>query len=164
MRKINKYTDSPGCKLTLLNLSFGLVLIVFWSTTAWSFESVETEEGAVLQKEDRITADDYGILTQNVRDPFNWDPLVLKKNRVQARQNNDPLFWDFQLSGILWDEKSPIAIIDETMLKEGDMVKGAVVRAIYRDEVLLEQENEYHTLRFKELYELSSEGKSGSKK
>ena len=164
MRKISKYIDSPGCKLTLLNLSFGLVLIVFWSTTALSFESIETEEGAVLQKEDRITADDYGILTQNVRDPFNWDPLVLKKNRVQARQNNDPLFWDFQLSGILWDEKSPIAIIDETMLKEGDMVKGAVVRAIYRDEVLLEQENEYHTLRFKELYELSSEGKSGSKK
>jgi len=142
----------------LVGLSLG------YSCHGWTFEAVETPEGLVLQKETKQEEKKQLLRREIIRDPFNWGPMVVEQYREKSRPTAESLFDGLQLSGIFWDKKMPLAIIDGTVLHEGDAIKGAVVQTISRDEVVLERENEYHTLRFSELLELGSrKGKAGFK-
>ncbi|MFQ6618587.1 MAG: hypothetical protein ACE5QV_07860 [Fidelibacterota bacterium] len=46
------------------------------------------------------------------------------------------------LKGIVWDSESPSAIINDSILKEGDKIGGYEIKKIYPKVVLLEGENE----------------------
>jgi len=147
-----------GC-LLLLGLSLA------YPCLGWSFEVVETPEGQVLLQDVRQEEKKPGLSREGERDPFNWARVLVEQHREKSRPTGESLFQGLQLSGIFADTKMPLAIIDDTVLHEGDIIKGAVVRSIARDEVLLERENEYHTLRFTELLELKNRGgnKAGAK-
>jgi hypothetical protein len=130
----------------------------------WALEAIETPDGLVLQKtvgpEERTQA----LGKESARDPFNWSQILMERYKKKSQPAEDSVFKEFQLLGILWDNKMPLAIIDDQVLHEGDMIKGVTVRTISRNEVLLLHENKSYTLRFSALFELeSNREKAGSK-
>lgn len=68
------------------------------------------------------------------------DPFAVGSVPVQATG-------ELSLSGIIWDEKKPVCLIDGKMLKVGDEISGAKVIEINNDTVLLKVGDELRTLR-----------------
>lgn len=68
------------------------------------------------------------------------DPFAIGSVPVQATG-------DLSLSGIFWDAKKPVCLIDGKMLKAGDEISGAKVIEINKDTVLLKVGDELRTLR-----------------
>jgi hypothetical protein len=68
------------------------------------------------------------------------DPFAVGSVPVQATG-------DLSLSGIFWDAKKPVCLIDGKMLKVGDEISGAKVLEITKDTVLLKVGDELRTLR-----------------
>jgi len=68
------------------------------------------------------------------------DPFAVGSVPVQATG-------DLSLSGIFWDAKKPVCLIDGKMLRVGDEISGAKVLEINRDTVLLKVGDELRTLR-----------------
>lgn len=68
------------------------------------------------------------------------DPFAVGSVPVQATG-------DLSLSGIFWDAKKPVCLIDGKMLKTGDEISGAKVLEINKDTVLLKVGDELRTLR-----------------
>ncbi|MDD5270581.1 MAG: hypothetical protein PHE80_05250 [Candidatus Omnitrophica bacterium] len=68
------------------------------------------------------------------------DPFAVGSVPVQATG-------DLSLSGIFWDAKKPVCLIDGKMLKAGDEISGAKVLEINKDTVLLKVGDELRTLR-----------------
>ena len=68
------------------------------------------------------------------------DPFAVGSVPVQATG-------DLSLSGIFWDAKKPVCLIDGKMLKAGDEISGAKVLEINKDTVLLKVGDEIRTLR-----------------
>ena len=68
------------------------------------------------------------------------DPFAVGSVPVQATG-------DLSLSGIFWDAKMPVCLIDGKMLKVGDEISGAKVLEINKDTVLLKVGDELRTLR-----------------
>jgi len=129
-------------------------IVLLLPARVWPFEISETSEGPVLMREFSQAVLKTGDIKQRVRDPFNWPLEVADLYREKTEEKKEFKFAEMQLSGILWDAKSPFAIIDGLLLQEGESIKGVTVRSIMQNEVLLEYENEFHTLRFKNLFEL----------
>jgi hypothetical protein len=82
------------------------------------------------------------------RDPFNWPPEQLARLQTAARTDTPDFLSGLSLSGIIWDEKMPLAVINERMLGVGDMVAGATITAIFKETVVLEHNGAPHTLWF----------------
>lgn len=159
-----------GKTIHLDNLRWRAVALLFCLSClhpcqAFSFEVVDTPEGQVLVQDSLPEEKKPGLPTDSERDPFNWAQVLVDQRREKSRPDPELLFKDLQLSGIFWDDKMPLAIIDDVVVRQGEIVKGAVVRTISRDEVMLERDNQYHTLRLSEMFELKSGGdKTGSKR
>jgi hypothetical protein len=147
--------------LTLGLLQMGLAVCL--SAPGFSYEIVETPEGLVLVKEAKTMAGGLGEgqFQEGARDPFTWAPAVVERQLREQRPVENKVFKQLVLTGILWDDTSPLAIIDGTVLKEGDEVRGAVIRSIYRDEVVLELDKDFYNLRFSELFELEKRQNQG---
>jgi hypothetical protein len=74
---------------------------------------------------------------------------VIKKGAT-VKQNNDPRSAlkpkiaqppKYQLNGIMYIESGPKAIVNGSVVKEGDLINGATVKKIARQEVLLSYED-----------------------
>ena len=65
------------------------------------------------------------------KDPFEkLDPkLVLDMTAVD--------FTELELSGIIWEEKDPVTLINDQILRKGDMISGFKIYTIRRNEVVL---------------------------
>ena len=122
----------------------------------WALEVVETPEGPVLQT--TVVPEERRLEQgkESARDPFNWSQALMEKYNKKSQPAGDAIFKEFQLLGILWDNKMPVAIIDDQVLHEGDVIRGVTVRTISRNEVLLLHKNEHYTLHFSALFELES--------
>jgi len=62
------------------------------------------------------------------RDPFSLSLAAGKAGGIES---------NFVLSGIVWDEKLPLAIINQTLLKASDSIEGCLVKEIHRSSVTL---------------------------
>ncbi len=62
------------------------------------------------------------------RDPFSMRTIAATKETSSH---------GIRLSGILWDEDSPRAVINEEILKVGDKISGSTVTSIEKDRVVL---------------------------
>lgn len=71
-----------------------------------------------------------------VRDPFHFPQKQIKKADVA----------DLTLTGIIYDKESPMAVINDVIIHEGDMIGGAVVKEIRSDSVVLEKAGRSYTL------------------
>jgi hypothetical protein len=124
---------------------------------AFGYEVIGSKDGSILLR--KPVRDDRSMIVttaQPARDPFNWAGDALVINREQSPRSDDAIFANIHLSGILFDEKMPLAIIDDSLVKEGDIISGVVVRSISQNEVVVEHEQQLHTLRFSELFSLDA--------
>ena len=85
-------------------------------------------------------------LTMLRRDPFNWPPDETEPGQKPAR-DVEKIFVGMKLNAIIWQERLPLAIVNNKLLEVGDILKGATVLEIYKEGVVMEKEGLYHTLR-----------------
>jgi hypothetical protein len=84
--------------------------------------------------QEKISAEDlYGALEEKSknlelkRDPFSLAPIIPSEKYSS----------DTHLNGIVWDKTSPMAIINDEIVKIGDSVGGKIVVDIKQDRVIL---------------------------
>lgn len=82
------------------------------------------------------------------RDPFNWPASQITKFKSFDKKNRALLFTDLSLTGIIWDKRKPLAVINGKMLGIGDTIKGAKVKKINKESVLLRKHGTNYTLEF----------------
>ena len=80
------------------------------------------------------------------RDPFNWSRDQINRFKDQEPKLRSSTVAGLTLSGIIWDRKKPLAIINDRVVSVGDTVKGATILEVLKDMVVFEQEGVYHTL------------------
>lgn len=141
----------------LLSLLFPLYGVV----QAKNVDIVEGDNGKLLLfgQDGR----DAAIRSSEIRDPFNW-PDTMMDTYDFMHQETSALFADYTLSGIIYNPARPLAIINNTLLGEGDILDGTYVVAIEPDNVLLQQGTHQFVMEFEELIiEMTSEGVSPKK-
>jgi len=73
------------------------------------------------------------------KDPF---------KKISLKTNTQALtVEDMVLSGIMWEENSPIVVINEQILREGDVISGYQVKEIRQADVTLMKGTKKHILR-----------------
>ena len=82
------------------------------------------------------------------RDPFNWPPEQQAWFQAAAQPETPDFLSGLALTGIIWDEKMPLAVINERVHGVGDTVAGATVSDIFKETVVLEYNGTPHTLWF----------------
>ncbi len=85
-----------------------------------------------------------------LRDPFNWPPELLAQ--LGTRDPEEKAFVEnLVLSGVIWDEVRPMAVINNVLLKEGELLGDVVVRKIFKESVVVERDAAQHVLLFEDL-------------
>ncbi|MFC1524604.1 hypothetical protein ACFL6N_07430 [Thermodesulfobacteriota bacterium] len=86
-----------------------------------------------------------------MRDPFKWprEQISVFETHERARQKED-IFVGLRLNGILWDNQTPMAIINNQTVGIGDVIGKARVTSIFKNEVLLTGDGKQHVLSFPE--------------
>ncbi|MDA8164695.1 MAG: hypothetical protein M0017_06665 [Desulfobacteraceae bacterium] len=85
-------------------------------------------------------------LLVTARDPFNWPPEEQKQLKAAARSETPDFLSGISLTGIMWDEKMPLAVINGGMHGVGDTVAGARISAIFKETVVLDYNGSSYTL------------------
>jgi len=75
-----------------------------------------------------------------VRDPF--EKVVVKPTGGPSLS-----YSDLVLTGIMWEENNAVVVINDQILKEGDMILGFRIASIAKGEVLLTKGNQRYVLR-----------------
>lgn len=119
-------------------------IIIFLIVTGCSKEnnlptvgSVSTQRRGEIIAEFPIAEESFVYDAWRKRDPF--VPLV-------GAEREKGTLAGFPLQGIFWDERKPMAIINDEVVKTGDTVAGAIVKEIRRDAVVVEYGGELFTL------------------
>ena len=94
-----------------------------WRQQREKYKKTSSESAEAIHKVSEPDLKKIGL----VRDPFVLGP---KAFTVEISS-------DFSLNGILWDEKNPQAIINNTIVGVGDEVGGSIVLEITQDKVIL---------------------------
>lgn len=128
-----------------------LSISLFLHGSIFAIEVVENENhGKMLLLEKKEQAGKKSMTTPK-RDPFNWSSAVISTLVDQHGSLVASAFKELTLSGIVWNSKTPLAIIDDTLLEEGDVINGVYVIDIQPDSVLLQKGNEQYLLEYEEL-------------
>lgn len=113
-----------------------IILILAWANTA-----------AVLKKKNAPAKKSVSIVSSQ-------PVAVQEKTRgIQETENNEDLSWvrcpfsgkplilgaaeDMKLNGIIWDERNPMAVINDIIVRKGDTCDGHLVIDITQDKVIL---------------------------
>ena len=128
---------------------FIILLFALGINYPYTFAAATKDDPTVLS----IRTDKINILKNNQsltlkRDPFNWPASQITRFKSFDKRNRALLFTDLSLTGIIWDKKKPLAVINGKMLGIGDTIKGAKVRKIHKESVLLRKHGTNYTLEF----------------
>lgn len=110
---------------------------------------METGQGKVLIGYNVQETGAEKIINSGSRDPFNWSTEFIDQYLARMRGKQD-LFAGLHISGIVWDPQTPLAIINNMILKEGEKVENAMVLKISKDSVVLSREGSLRTLNFQQ--------------
>lgn len=109
---------------------------------------------AVLQQAARAPAKEAPspeaerAMTERAALPWGRDPFTLDPKRLAGPGDKAGL--GLHLSGIVWDGAASRAIINDTVVREGDVIADVTVVAIQRDRVILAKDGTPRTLRLGE--------------
>ena len=79
--------------------------------------------------------------------PANGPSRTAQRHGTDAKTGPDQAVKSLKLSGILWDDKSPAAIINNKIIHHSEMLSGFKVLKIERDQVILQAQRKTYTLR-----------------
>lgn len=127
-----------------------IFLVLIHVAIIWSASVFATEQPEILSLREDIISMMRNAKTHDLkRDPFNWPASQVKKFKSFDRKSRTELFAGLSLTGIIWDKKKPIAVINGKMLGVGDIIKGAKVKKIQKESVMLRKHGTNYTLEFK---------------
>lgn len=123
-----------------------LLLACAVASLAWSpfADQVERPEMLVVRPEKLQRRQSTAEVPE--RDPFNWSREQINRFKDQEPRVRSSSVAGLTLSGIIWDRKKPLAIVNDRVVSVGDSVKGSIILEILKDMVVFEQEGIYHTL------------------
>ena len=111
--------------------------------------AIAREDPLVLVvRPDRMPGRGADQVTVMGRDPFNWPTDQADISAIDRPREIDVAFAGLKLNAILMDEELPLAIINGQLAGVGDSINDMVVLEIYKEEVKLEKQGRYHSLRF----------------
>ena len=87
--------------------------------------------------------------SQDLRDPFQ-SPFELYKPVEEPEEKPPPVrggLSHLEVQGIIWDSKIPQAIINNTVVKAGEVIEGAEILAIRKEGVYVLYEGKQYILR-----------------
>jgi len=114
--------------------------------------AVASESAEIMMlRPDKIRSQNVNVLQSVERDPFNWSTRQANLFRKLAEDSQLEQDIQINLNGIIWDNDNPLAVLNNQIVAEGDMVNDLLVVDIYPEEVLLQQKNILHTLKFNPL-------------
>lgn len=88
----------------------------------------------------KLNLDTISLEKDAIYDPFvKLDPKILMKDSPAEIS-------EIVLSGIMWDEKHPVALINGEIMKKGDVIFSFKLEEISRNEVVLTRGSERHVL------------------
>jgi len=126
-----------------------LLCFLGWSSGLGAAELMDTGTGKLLVGFQPQEAGGERTMERRLRDPFNWSDELIEQHLARTRGMQE-LFAGLELSGIVWDPQTPLAIINQTLVKQGGNVENATVVRISKDSVLLAREGALHTLNFQQ--------------
>lgn len=89
---------------------------------------------------------EHGETTAPGRDPFNWSREQINYFKSRSPREASNSIAGLTLTGILWDDKKPLAIINNAIAGVGDTVNDSVIKEVRRDLVIIEQAGIRYTL------------------
>lgn len=131
-------------KTSLLSMLFVVMLTIFSPfRMALATEAVVLTVRPELLKQLTPPASEARL----VRDPFNWPAGQINKLKAAEETKTAPdAFQGIILSGIIWDDKKPLAVINGHLAAVGDKVNLARVAEINKDQVVLEYRGVRHIM------------------
>ena len=137
-----------------------LILILFFIPyQALAFTTLETDQGLVLVQDTQPSTDTL-LMAETNRNPFRWTSKVAQKFSQEVEQERISEFASLHLNGIVWDDKEPMAIIDNVLVQEGHQINGVPVSTLFCSAVLLEAGSQHHFLKFTPLYSFDNNDNS----
>ena len=128
---------------------FFIILFLLCINFPYKTSASANENITVLSiREDKINTSLNNQSLTLKRDPFNWSDAQITKFKSFDKKNRTALFTGLSLTGIIWDKKKPLAVINGKMLGVGDTIKGAKVRKIDKESVLLRKHGTNYRLAF----------------
>lgn len=112
---------------------------------------ISSEGGKVLVFDEQEQQKRSMFVDEQTRDPFNWAPSILAKYKKGYSKPVTGRSDQLQLSGILWNSYMPVAVIDGSLVGEGEKLGDSYVVEIEPERVLLQQGSEQIVLVFEEL-------------
>ena len=123
-----------------------ILLACALASIAWSpFAPPAEKPEAVTIRPDKLQRQEIAAPVPE-RDPFNWSREQINRFRDQEPRVRSSSAAGLTLSGIIWDRKKPLAIINDRVVSVGDTVKGSTILEVLKDMVVFEQDGVYHTL------------------
>jgi hypothetical protein len=143
------------CVLWFLVFSFNL-LVIFPLLSSCKRQPGKAERVERVRKKaaakaaiavTEIKEEKFLYASHDMRDPF--VPLMDKKGRPVSVVEGGLQFKasDLFLEGIMWDDRKPMAIINDEIVSAGDKIKGMTVIKIEKNKVILSYQNEEFELR-----------------
>ncbi len=129
-----------------------LTSLILICSFCWPCSIFASEKAQIMMlRPEKIRSGDINITEGTDRDPFNWSAEQAGSFRKmeEYRQLEQPI--DINLSGIIWDNHRPLAVLNNMIVAEGDTIDNLLVIDIYPEEVLVQQKNVLHTLKFNPL-------------
>ncbi len=136
------------CIIGILTFAFCTLLLC---PPVIAMKTVDGGQGQMLLLEAKEEKQNIRVTGAQVRDPFNWTPEVMAAYRAKFSEYAATVFSELNLSGIIWNAEKPMAIIDNTLLREGEKIKDIEVVLIGKNSVLLRKGTEQYTLELEKL-------------
>ncbi|MBU1147881.1 MAG: hypothetical protein KKD11_05950 [Candidatus Omnitrophica bacterium] len=110
-----------------------------------------------IQAKKRSMAKSGAAITSSMSAPISFEAPEIEESTIKEGWGRDPFslgantpedigFEGLAVNGIMWDEDNPLAIINDDVVKVGDMLGGLKVVEITKTSVVMEQNGERHTL------------------
>lgn len=107
----------------------------------------ETEEAETIEVSKKEPASEEVRKMQLARWGQSWkrNPFLLPQREKEKSILREEGF-SFSLSGIVWKEGAPLALIDDYIVRKGETLEGYTVANITQDRVILEQDGKKYEL------------------
>jgi len=128
-----------------LAITLTMVLVVVGSAFATKAELDEMKKLEGEEKKVEVTKPKAEYTAEGLRDPFKT-PFEKKPGSQEAGDPYAGALGPMKLQGVVWGGKFPQAIINETVLKVGDTIEGAVIVDINKYGVELFMDGKHYTL------------------
>ena len=136
-----------------LLLILGIICAGIWVYNAFQLKNVispgEDKKGITNNKKLKVFNESKYSYSPDFKDPFLNPYLKISTKAVKKGPITPP---PFKIGGINWNASNPVVLLqgyngESNILKEGDILRGLIIKKIYKDSVIVEYLSNIHVLK-----------------